>query len=105
MIFNEEEIREYGREKKILFPLKKPAEKQGPDNSFALMLAIRGVFDLATDIAKSIKKGFNAIDSRFDDLIKYSKSAPVEEKKADKWEFRIKRDISNNIIKIEARRM
>lgn len=105
MIFNEEEIRKYGREKRVLFPVKKLPEKKEEklDTSPLLMAAIKSVFDLVTNSAKNIQQGFNAIDEKLDSFIKFQ---PSEQKQpeTDKWDFHIKRDISDRIIKIEARR-
>jgi hypothetical protein len=100
MIFSEEEVRKYGREKRILFPVKPPKKQDKPDRSQVLLPAIGSVFQVVIDIAASIKKGFNALDSKIDDIAK-SQTATVKPEikpaKSDKWEFKIIRDVSNHI--------
>lgn len=107
MIFDENEIRQYGREKRVMFPVKKqpekPKQQQGTDNTPILIASIRAVFDLISDIKNVIKFGFNSLDSKIDSIKIPQPKEP--EKKPDKWEFTIKRDIDNRILKIEARRM
>jgi hypothetical protein len=43
MIFSEEEVRKYGREKRILFPVKPPKKQDKPDRSQVLLPAIGSV--------------------------------------------------------------
>lgn len=107
MIFSEEEVRKYGREKRILFPVKPPKKQDKPDRGHVLLPVISSVFQIAIDIAASIKKGFNALDFKIDKLAKsQTATAKPESKpvKSDKWDFKIIRDVGNHIIKIEATR-
>jgi hypothetical protein len=107
MIFNEEEIRELGREKRVTFAPKKK-EKQKPQDNSLLVPVFAHIMDLVGDVKKGVSKimgGFNSVEEKIDAIKEaVNKKPEPEAKKPDKWDFKIIRNLDNQIQKIEATR-
>jgi hypothetical protein len=106
MILTEKDMIELGRERRVTFP-KKPEKK--PDNSTGtpvIFAAINMVFNLVGEVKRALAINFKSVESKIDLVIKKQASIPkpAPEKKPDKWEFKLIRDIDNKIQKIEATR-
>jgi hypothetical protein len=108
MIFDEKEIYELGREKRVTFPLKKKAPEKKPSDIATLAPAFSHIFNLFDSVKQGLSKlmtGFNSIDKKMEVVIKaVNKKPEPKPKKSDKWDFKIIRNIDNQIQKIEATR-